>query len=123
VIYKEDGSIDYLEATYDIETKSGSGFDARKPNGTIHFVEATQAKPVTFNVFGPMVLDEEEGDIISRFKEDSWKTYKGYAEPYITSLNIEDKCQFKRLGFYTIDKDTNNQEIFINEIVTLKSSK
>jgi len=123
VIYKENGTIDHLEATYDIETKSGSGFDARKPNGTIHFVEATQAKPVTFNVFGPMVLDEEEGDIISRFKEDSWETYNGYAEPYISSLNIEDKCQFKRLGFYSIDKETNDKEIFINEIVTLKSSK
>ena len=30
--------------TYDVNTKSGSGFNERKPNGTIHFVEATTAK-------------------------------------------------------------------------------
>ena len=123
VVYKEDGTIDYLEATYDPETKSGSGFEARKPNGTIHFVEVSQAVPVTFNMFGPMVLDEEEGDILSRFKEDSWQTQRGYAEPFITSLTVEDKCQFKRLGFYNVDTLSTQEHIMMNEIVTLKSSK
>ena len=123
VIYKEDGTIDYLEATYDPETKSGSGFESRKPNGTIHFVEVSQAVPVTFNMFGPMVLDEEEGDIISRFKEDSWQTQHGFAEPFITSLQVEDKCQFKRLGFYCVDTLSTKENIIMNEIATLKSSK
>ena len=123
VIYKEDGTIDYLEATYDPETKSGSGFESRKPNGTIHFVEVSQAVPVTFNMFGPMVLDEEEGDIISRFKEDSWQTQHGFAEPFIISLQVEDKCQFKRLGFYCVDTLSTKENIIMNEIATLKSSK
>lgn len=123
VIYKEDNTIDYLEATYDPETKSGSGFEARKPNGTIHFVEVSQAVPVTFNMFGPMVLDDEEGDIISRFKEDSWQTQHGYAEPFIASLEIEEKCQFKRLGFYCVDTLSTKENIIMNEIATLKSSK
>jgi glutaminyl-tRNA synthetase len=123
VVYKKDGSIDYLEATYDPETKSGSGFEDRKPNGTIHFVEVSQAIPVTFNIFGPMVLDDEEGDIVSRFKDDSWQTQKGYAEPYVKMLNVEDKCQFKRLGFYSIDKLSTVDNVSMNEIATLKSSK
>lgn len=123
VVYKKDGSIDYLEATYDPETKSGSGFEDRKPNGTIHFVESSQAIPVTFNIFGPMVLDDEEGDIVSRFKDDSWQTQKGYAEPYVKLLNVEDKCQFKRLGFYSVDKLSTVDNVSMNEIATLKSSK
>ena len=122
-IYKEDGSIDYLEATYDPETKSGSGFEARKPNGTIHYVDAASAIPVTFNIFEPMVLDGEEGDIISRFKEDSWKTQEGYAEPFVKTLNIEEKVQFKRLGFYSVDTLSTSDRVFMNEITTLKSSK
>jgi glutaminyl-tRNA synthetase len=123
VIYQKEGHIDYVEATYDPETKSGSGFEDRKPNGTIHFVEASQAIPVTFNLFGPMVLDEEAGDIVSRFKEDSWQTQKGYAEPYVKTLHVEDKCQFKRLGFYSVDQLSTVDHVIMNEIATLKSSK
>jgi len=70
-----------------------------------------------------LVLDEEEGDIISRFKEDSWQTQHGFSEPFITSLQVEEKCQFKRLGFYCVDTLSTKENIIMNEIATLKSSK
>ena len=41
VIKDENGNITEILATYDVNTVSGSGFDERKPDGTIHFVEAT----------------------------------------------------------------------------------
>lgn len=123
VVYKEDQSIDYIEATYDVETLSGSGFEERKPNGTIHFVEASTAIPMTFNVFSPMILDSEEGDVLSRFKDDSWKTEKGFVEAYVKEMNPLDKCQFKRLGYYSIDTLSVKDHMICNEITPLKSSK
>ncbi len=123
VIYKEDGSIDYIEATYDPITLSGSGFEERKPNGTIHFVDAKNCVPVTFNIFSPMIIDGEEGDVISRFKDDSWKKEYGFAEPYTKQLKPYDKCQFKRLGYYSIDILSQSDNIQINEIVALKGTK
>lgn len=123
VVYKDNGEIDYIEATYDPETKSGSGFEARKPNGTIHFVDANEGLPATFNIFSPMILDEEEGDFLSKFKENSWEKIQGYVEPYVQSMKPEDKCQFKRLGYYCIDTLSTEDFIQINEIVTLKGSK
>jgi glutaminyl-tRNA synthetase len=123
IIYKDNGDIDYIEATYDPETKSGSGFEERKPNGTIHFVDAKENAKATFNIFSPMILDEEEGDFLQKFKEDSWKTQQGFVESYVKTMKPEDACQFKRLGFYVIDKESKEHDIRINEIVTLKGSK
>jgi len=123
VIYKEDNTIDYIEATYDKQTLSGSGFDERKPNGTIHFVDAKSAVPVTFNIFSPMILDEEEGDVLSRFKDDSWHVEHGFAEDYVRTLKPFDKCQLKRLGYYSIDTLSTPENIIINEITALKGNK
>jgi glutaminyl-tRNA synthetase len=123
VIYKKDQSIDYIEATYDVLTLSGSGFEERKPNGNIHFVDASTAIPITFNIFSPMILDSEEGDVLSRFKEDSWKIEKGFAEAHVKHLKPLDKCQFKRLGYYSIDTTSTEENIVCNEITPLKSSK
>ena len=56
----EDGNIVLVHCTYDPATRSGSNFDARKPNGTIHFVEASTACPATFNLYEPLIFDETE---------------------------------------------------------------
>ena len=53
VIKDAEGNILELHCTYDPQTKSGSGFNERKPNGNIHYVEATTAKKATFNLFEP----------------------------------------------------------------------
>ena len=50
-VYDKDGNIEEILCTYDPETKSGSGFNERKPNGNIHFVEATTAIPATIPLF------------------------------------------------------------------------
>jgi len=42
-ITDDTGKVVEVHCTYDPETKSGSGFDARKVKGTIHWVEATTA--------------------------------------------------------------------------------
>src|SRR5690625_2312046 len=67
VKYDEDGNIIEILATYDKETKSGSGFNERKPNGTIQFVSKLNAHPAKFNFFEPMILDSNnKKDFIER---------------------------------------------------------
>ena len=53
------GNIIEIHCTYDPKTKSGSGFNERKPNGTIHYVEATTALKARFNLFEPLIMDEK----------------------------------------------------------------
>ena len=55
-----DGKVTEIHCTYDPETKSGSGFNARKVKGTIHWVSAAHAVKVTARLYENLV-DEEKG--------------------------------------------------------------
>jgi len=123
VVYAEDGNIKEIHCTYDPETKSGSGFNARKPNGTIHFVEATTARPATFNLFEPLILDEDESkDLLERINPNSWQISSGYVENFKENFEVGDKFQFVRNGYYAVDKTSKNDKLVFNRIVALKSS-
>ena len=58
VIKDADGNVVEIHCTYDVETKSGSGFTGRKVKGTIHWVEATQAVPAEFRLYEPLISAE-----------------------------------------------------------------
>lgn len=123
VIYDDNGNIIEILATYDPETKSGSGFNARKPNGTIQFVSAQNAHKAKFNFFGPMILEtDKDVDLLEKFNEDSWIVKDGFVEKSIMNANINDKFQLIRHGFFNVDIETSKELIVLNEIVPLKRS-
>jgi glutaminyl-tRNA synthetase len=124
VIKDENGEIIEIHCTYDPATKSGSGFNERKPNGTIHYVEATTAVPAKFNLYD--FLMKEEKVSTENFKEqinpDSWIVKCGFVENYLKDVLPEDKFQFIRNGYYTVDKESKGNDLIFNRIVGLKSS-
>ena len=122
VIKDENGNIVEIHCTYDEKTKSGSGFNERKPNGTIHFVDAATALKAQFNLFDFLVLDGE-GDFIDRINPNSWTKSYGYVEKSLVDTKYLDKYQFLRNGYYQTDKDSTKDELIFNRIVSLKSSK
>ncbi len=117
VVYNEKGEIVELLVTYDKETKSGSGFNLRKPNGTIHFVEATTALKANFNLLGPVVFDGEK-PILERVNKNSWEVKNGYVEKAME--NIQTQVQFLRQGYFI--KDNKLDSLNYHRIVELKSS-
>ena len=124
VIKDENGEIVEIHCTYDPMTKSGSGFNERKPNGNIHYVEATTALPATFNSFEPLLLDEKVSteNFMERLNRNSWHTSKGFVEEYLKDTLPEDKYQFIRNGYYTTDKNSKGDNLIFNLTVGLKSS-
>ncbi len=74
----ENGNITVVHCTYDPLTKSGSGFNERKPNGTIQFVEAQTAREATFNLFEPLIIEDEndERSFLDRINPNSWTVKK-----------------------------------------------
>lgn len=123
VIYDKDGNITEVLATYDKETKSGSGFNERKPNGTIQFVSKLNAHKVKYNFFEPMILDtNNEKDLLDRFNHDSWKVKEGFVEKSIKDALVNEKYQLIRHGFFNVDKDSNKDLLVLNEIVPLRRS-
>jgi glutaminyl-tRNA synthetase len=123
VVKDSDGTIREIHCTYDPETKSGSGFTARKPNGNLHFVEASQALPATFNLFEPLMVDSD-GDrpLLERLNRNSWHVMKGFVEPSLKKVQREEKFQFVRNGYFSVDYDSRPGDLVFNRIVELKSS-
>jgi len=122
VVYNNKGEIIEVLATYDPATLSGSGFDERKPNGTIHYVEASQGLKAKLNFFGPMIEGDDDMELMDRFNEQSWTVKDGFVEASLMDAKPEDKFQFMRNGYFCVDKDSKKDHLIFNEIVPLKSS-
>ncbi|MBH0171288.1 glutamine--tRNA ligase/YqeY domain fusion protein [Fictibacillus sp. 18YEL24] len=130
-IKDENGNVVELHCTYDVETKSGSGFTGRKVKGTLHWVEATQAVPAEFRIFEPLISDadmEKEEDsegktFLDYVNKDSLIVKQGFIEANMKDAKPQDKFQFFRHGYFNVDpKHTSDDKIVFNEIVSLKSS-
>ena len=122
VRYDENGEICEVLCTYDKQTLSGTGFNERKPNGTIGFVEASTAKKAQFNLFEPLLLDSEakSENFLENINENSWTKLNGYIEN--GSYQEGDAFQLIRDGYYCVDKTSNEELVVFNRTVSLKSS-
>ncbi len=123
VVYDEGGNITEVHCTYDPATKSGSGFNERKPNGTIQFVEASTAKKASFNLFEPLILDSDDPELSfkDRINPNSWVKATGFVEAFKEEFLIGEKYQFIRDGYFVVDTTSTPQNLVFNRIVALKS--
>jgi len=127
VIKNEQGEVVELRCTYDPATKSGSGFDARKVKGTIHWVEATMAVPTQLRLIEPLIEDSSAEDkdksFLERINPNSMQVVQGFIEPNMKDVHAGDKFQFFRHGYFSVDKDKSADGLLVfNRIVSLKSS-
>ena len=123
----ENGNIIAVHATYDPETKSGSGFNARKVKGTIHWVNAKTALNVEVRLY-ENIVDEEKGKLDENgnlnLNPNSLTVLKNcYVESCLKDAKAYDSFQFVRDGFFCVDaKDSRPDALVFNRIVSLKSS-
>ncbi|WP_432628902.1 glutamine--tRNA ligase/YqeY domain fusion protein [Brotaphodocola sp.] len=123
----ENGNITVIHATYDPETRSGSGFNARKVKGTIHWVCAETAKKVECRLY-ENIVDEEKGKLNEdgslNLNPNSLTILKDcYVEPALAEAKPYESFQFVRNGYFCADcKDSKPGQPVFNRIVSLKSS-
>ena len=129
VDYKKDenGVVTEIHCTYDPETRSGSGFEGRKVKGTIHWVSAESAVDAEVRLY-ENIVDEEKG----KLNEDGTLNYNPNSLTILKNCKLEaalgkaekgDKFQFLRHGYFCVDvKDTTEEHLVFNRIVSLKSS-
>ncbi len=117
------GNITEVLCTYDPETRSGSGFNARKVKGTIHWVEASEALEAQVRLYGDLLCDEEpEKALEERINPDSLKVARAYVERTLADAQPEERFQFVRNGFFCADmKDSKEGSPVFNKTVGLKS--
>lgn len=123
----ENGNVTEVHCTYDPETRSGSGFNARKVKGTIHWVAAETAVKVETRLY-ENIVDESKGvyneDGSLNLNPNSITILKEcFVEPSISGAVAPDSFQFLRQGFFCLDiKDSTLEKPVFNRIVSLKSS-
>ncbi len=123
------GKVTEIHCTYDPATKGGSAPDGRKVKGTIHWVSAEKAMPVTVRLYDRLfkVEDPEEDkdvDFLDQLNPNSKIVIEGaMAEPSLLELSPGDKVQFERLGYFCADpvESQAGRPVF-NRTVTLKDS-
>lgn len=124
----DEGNVTVVHATYDPETKSGSGFNGRKVKGTIHWVNAATALKAEVRLY-ENIVDEEKGvynkeDGSLNVNPNSLTVLKEcYLEPSLKETEAYDSFQFVRQGYFCVDyKDSKPGQPVFNRIVSLKSS-
>ena len=129
VIKDADGNITEIHATYDLDSKSGSGTEAsqRKVKGTIHWVSIPHAIKAEVRLYDRLFTHENpDGDKEVDFKEyinpNSLEVINGFVEPSLQLAKPEDKFQFQRLGYFCVDKDSSAEKIVINKTVGLRDT-
>jgi len=123
VIKNDDGTIKEIHATYDVETKSGSDFNARKVKGTIHWVDGSRNKPADFHLYEPLLIETEEtADLpfLEKINPNSRTILSGFVEENMQ--NSPQKYQIFRHGYFNLDTERSTDEtLSFNHIVSLKS--
>lgn len=129
VVKDENGNITEIYATYDPDSRSGSGTEAskRKVKGTIHWVSIPHAVEAEVRIYDRLFTHENpDGNKEVDFKEyinpDSLKVITGYVEPSLKTAVSGDKFQFQRLGYFCVDKDSTPEKLVFNKTVGLRDT-
>lgn len=128
-IKDENGNIVELHCTYDPETRGGNAPDGRKVKGTLHWVSIEQAIKAEVRLYDRLMLaEEEQNPDVEDWKENlnpnSIEILENcYIEPFIEGAELEDKFQFIRNGYFTVDnKYSTKDKLVINRIVAMKDT-
>jgi len=130
VVKDATGRIVEIHCTADLDSKSGSGTAAsqRKVKGTLHWVSIPHAIKAEVREYDRLFLNEapdshQDKEFMEFINPDSLKVIKeAYLEPYLAGATMEDKFQFQRLGYFTLDKDSTVDKLVFNKTVGLRDS-
>ena len=127
VIKDENGNISELRCSYIPGSRSGSDASGIHVKGTLHWVSVKHAVTLEIRQYDRLFKVEdpsgEAGDFKDYINPESLKIIKGaFAEPSLKSARFEDRYQFIRKGYFTLDKDSSASGIVFNRTVDLKDS-
>ncbi|MDB5196278.1 MAG: glutamate--tRNA ligase, partial [Flaviaesturariibacter sp.] len=123
----EAGKVIELRCTYFPESKSGQDTSGIHVKGTLHWVSATHNITAEVRLYDRLFKVEdpssEEGDFKEYINSDSLQVIgTAYAEPALKNARLNDRFQFMRKGYFTLDNKDAYHRLVFNRTVDLKSS-
>ena len=123
------GTIVEIQATYDVDSLSGSGSEAsnRKMAGTLHWVAINYAIEAEVRLYDRLFTDEapdnhKEKNFLEFVNPNSLAIVNGFVEPSLKNAIIGTQYQFQRLGYFVVDTDSSNSKLVFNKTVGLKDA-
>ena len=135
----DEGNIVEVYAEYDPETRSGMPGANRKVKGTLHWVSCAHCLQAEVRLYDRLwkaenprleiqnIRDERGCDALEAMKEvinpDSLKILTNcYVERYLAEAKPLDHLQFRRIGYFNVDKESTPDKLVFNRTVLLKDS-
>ncbi|MBQ9264238.1 MAG: glutamine--tRNA ligase/YqeY domain fusion protein [Clostridia bacterium] len=127
VVHAADGSIDHIECSVDLTSRSGSEGANRKVKGTIHWVNARDCAAFEARLYDQLMTEEwdtatpeAKKDVTAFLSPDSLQVISGYCEHTLVNAQAGDTFQFLRVGYFCKDKDSTADKSVYNRVVSLK---
>ncbi|MCL1942037.1 MAG: glutamine--tRNA ligase/YqeY domain fusion protein [Candidatus Azobacteroides sp.] len=123
------GKIEKIYCEYDPQTRSGMPEANRKVKGTLHWVSTAHSLEAEVRLYDRLFCvenpnEDKDIDFRSLLNPDSLKILKNCrVEQELAKAKVSDKFQFQRLGYFSVDPDSEKEgRLIFNRIVPLKDS-
>lgn len=101
--------------------------DENKSKGVLHWISKEDSVPCEIRLYDYLFKSENPAsleDWISDLNEDSLKVLQGsLINRDLLGATHEEKFQFERVGFFTVDPDSSDEKKVFNRVVTLTEGK
>jgi glutaminyl-tRNA synthetase len=126
-IKDEAGNIVELRCSYIPESRSGHDTSNLKVKGTLHWVSVPHAITAEVKLYDRLFKVEDpsaaEGDFKDYINPDSLQIVPTvYAEPALRDARFDERYQFLRKGYFTLDRETSEAKMVFNRTVTLRDT-
>jgi glutaminyl-tRNA synthetase len=126
VVKNEAGEIVELRCTVDLTTKRGGPNGDRKVKGTIHWVSASHSVDAEVRLYDRLFTvpepDAEGGDFKKFLNPHSYEVVTAKCEPSLASASPDERYQFERLAYFSLDPESAPEKLVFNRTITLKDT-
>jgi glutaminyl-tRNA synthetase len=120
------GNLVEIRCTADLDSRAGGPNAAKKVKGTIHWVSAAHAVSAEVRLYDRLFTAAEpdaDGDFTKALNPDSLKVVQARLEPSLAQATVEQRFQFERLGYFTLDgEDSKPGQLVFNRTISLKDT-
>lgn len=123
----ENGNVTEVLCEYLPESRSGGDKSGLVVKGTIHWISVAHAATAEIRLYDRLFKVENvadaEGDFKDHINPESLQTIpSAYIEPALAKALTGEPYQFIRKGYFTLDKDSTEDNLIFNRTVTLKDA-
>ena len=127
IIKDEQGKIEEIHCTYDPKSRGGWSNDGRKVKGTLHWVCKQHSIDATVNIYDRLFKCEDptkgSDNFIDNINNNSLQIINNVKiEPSLKDASVNQKYQFVRKGYFSLDQNLKNNQLIFNQSVALRDT-